>query len=226
MSACGPGTIVGYDSERKLARRTNCGAPDCPNCGKRARARIRARIASGNPNRVFNPTIVHLPDRTPEQEMKLLADAFHKFVLWWNRTNPHNQIEYFEVRECKGARHVHAHIPARCGFVPQHIFRDFMERETGSFIQDIRQVKSVRQLEVYLTNYVTKDMRRIGAMHRYSKSHNYEPKKEERAPDPFLFGLRYYFEPTLLEDKAKEWELRGLTVKWTSKHEVRATGPP
>jgi hypothetical protein len=226
MSACGPGTIVGYDGERKLGRRTNCGAPDCPNCGKRARAIYRAKIRAGRPNRFINPTIIHLPDRTREQELKLLATAFHKFVVWWKRDHPNWEFEYFEVRECKGERHVHLHIAARCGFIPHNVFRDFMERETGSYIQDIRAIKSVRQLEVYLTNYVTKDMRRIGAMHRYSKSHNYEPEKGERAPDPFLFGLRYYFEPTLLEDKAKEWEIRGLTVKWTSKHEVRATGPP
>lgn len=226
MCDCGSGIIAADAGDRKAARTARCKTFECPICGPRRAAELRAKLYEARPNRFFTLTIRHLETRTLSEEVELLKGCWRRFRLWWNRTYPQKQIECCSIWELKGERHAHMHVLARCGFVPVNVLKAFFQKEIGSFKQDVRKIYDLKEVGRYITKYVTKDLVKLPHTHRYAPTHGFFKPSEPPPRDPFFDHMEWRFERQTLAQFAHYWVSRAWRIDLDMKHDLCTVRPP
>lgn len=181
---CPTGTIVlSHDLAVRpvLAR---CGRWRCQVCGPRKARRLRARIAKTAPTRFLTLTL--RPDPTLSSQA-LLDVANHAWSILWRRFRRKfglRAVGYVKVVELTKKGTPHLHILVECPFIAQKWVSKQWKELTGSYIVDVRRIKSQRMLTGYLTSYLTKAMEVPEGRRKWSASAHYVPPEPEPKLEP------------------------------------------
>lgn len=109
---------------------------------------------SGKPERFITLTLRHTPGRTCRDHALLIKQAFPRLVQKIRRK--FGEFEYLLIFELQKNGTPHIHILQRGAYVPQAWLSTEWMRLTGSFIVDIRSIKSTSDVSNYLTKYMGK----------------------------------------------------------------------
>lgn len=175
LTTCPSGTILLSHPSAIRPVPSWCGKWNCHSCGPRKARRLRARIAQTHPTRFLTLTLRADPSRSAQE---LLALANHAWSILWRRFRrrfPSSQLGYAKIVELTRAGTPHLHILVECPFVPQRWIAAQWRELTGSFIVDIRAIKSRRMMANYLTSYLTKALDVPAGHRKWSASAHWVP---------------------------------------------------
>lgn len=178
----------------------------CPDCGPRKARRLRGRLSRTSPNRFVTLTLKASPETPP---LELLAAANRAWSILWRRLRrkwPNEPLGYAKVVELTKAGTPHLHILLQSPYINQRWLSGQWRELTGSFIVDIRKVKSQRMLTGYLTSYLTKSLQVPQGARKWSASNGWvppepEPQLEEGEIRPYAKFLN----ASLLEVRTGYW---------------------
>lgn len=167
FKACGSEAFIEYSAstEQFRLRSNHCGNRICPACRRAYAAKLARKVASAfqqNRSRTLKfLTLTLKPSRAPlEDTLRHLRGFFRRLrqTPLWKRSVSYG-IAAIEVTRGTNNSHWHAHLHVllHSEFMPQQQLSRLWKLITrGSFIVDIRPVKSTDKVAEYITNYVTK----------------------------------------------------------------------
>jgi len=198
---CKSKTIVGYNqAERPAVFPLYCRRWECPDCGPRLVKKARRRLIAGEPTSFLTLTCRPQDDTTPSAQFRKLSIAINHLFKRLRRHYPGQSIEYALVWEKTRKGWPHAHLLLRAPFVPHALISHHWRKLTGSFVVDIRAVRTKGEAASYVAKYLTKNLDRPYRMKRYRTSLHY-------SEAPPRFPLRDYL-------SIVRWE------KWTATAEA------
>ena len=138
-------------------------------------------MSKTSPQRFLTLTLRPSPGMTASQ---LLGIANHAWSILWRRIRrqfPHAKLGYAKIIELTKAGTPHLHILVESPFLRQTWISQQWRELTGSYIVDIRRIKSRRSLATYVTAYLTKALEVPKGHRKWSASRGWVP-PEESAP--------------------------------------------
>jgi len=108
----------------------------------------------------------------------MLAVANRAWSILWRRLRRRwgaRAIGYAKVVELTKAGTPHLHILVECPFISQRELSAAWERLTGSYIVDIRRVRSSKGISGYLSSYLTKALQVPEGMRKWSAARGWVP---------------------------------------------------
>ncbi|GAI64862.1 unnamed protein product [marine sediment metagenome] len=161
---CGHGCLVGHDrlTGRIYIFPLICHKWTCKRCAPLKRWLLIRQIQSGKPNKFITLTWKQCPGDTPREAVILMKKAWPKLVQCIRRE--YGDFQSFLGWELTKQGFPHAHILARCGYIPQRWLSAQCDRLMGSPVVDIRKVNDSDHAARYVTKYVTKGAARTAAM--------------------------------------------------------------
>jgi hypothetical protein len=145
---------------------------------------LRGRIAKTHPTRFLTLTLKPQPSKT---SVELLDLANRSWSILWRRFRRKYgplAVGYVKVVELTKRGTPHLHILVECPFVAQKWLSKQWKELTGSYIVDIRRIKSQRMLTGYLTSYLTKAMEVPPGRRKWSATAHYVPPEPEPELEP------------------------------------------
>jgi len=158
FDSCAKGAIIGYNGERGSIKIVPlfCHKWNCPRCGKQKQKLWRSYALAGEPQRFITLTARPQEGKSKREMCKEMKHAFAQLVQKYRRK--YGEFEYLCAWELTKQGTPHVHILQRGSFIPQaDLSKDWCNR-TGSFIVDVRKVKSQEQVARYVTKYLTKTL--------------------------------------------------------------------
>lgn len=162
--------------------------------------RLRGRIAKTNPSRFLTLTLRPSPTLSASEQLALANHAWS--ILWrrLRRLHPNARLGYAKIVELTKQGTPHLHILVESPFLAQRWLSQQWRELTGSYIVDIRKVKSRRALTGYLTAYLTKAMQVPPGHRKWSSSKGWVPPLEEKELEPGeLKPNAHYFSAAVAE---------------------------
>jgi len=159
-----------------------CAKWNCPECGPRKARRLRSRLSLTNPSRLITLTLRHDARVSPADQLRIANRAWS--ILWrrLRRRFGARAVGYAKIVELTKQGTPHLHIIATVPFIAQTWLAAAWNELTGSFIVDIRRVKSSRGISGYLTAYLTKALLVPPGMRKWSAARAYVPPEPPREP--------------------------------------------
>lgn len=227
MPYCGSEVSVKYQNDgSRLANVLSCRSWHCPECAPRRQARLMAEIIGGKPNRFLTLTSRFDPNKTPEQALSELNDAWRKLRQRICKYYGLDRINCLVVVEPHKTGWPHLHIFLRTKFLAWKWLRDTWEALTGNTHVHIRKIDNHGRAAAYAAKYCTKCTSRIGTKKRYYKSRGYELRPKPR--DRFPRETEVYRETlnTNLEWVIASWYRDALLVDRINLYRAEARPPP
>ena len=165
LSACGQNAWVYVDaSNPKRFKMTAeyCHDRFCVPCARRKAREVSSALRQAVPDRpTLFVTLTLRPDgRTLQQLVDLLLKSFsilRRSAVW--RSTVTGGASFIEIKRSKGVDgwNVHAHVLCEANWIPHQALKDTWAHITGgSFIVDIRRVRTLSDLANYVSKYVSK----------------------------------------------------------------------
>lgn len=164
---CGSEAFVEYSPslDDYRLRSSHCGNRICPACQRAYAHKVRQRLQTFFQHSRSDPpsflTLTLRPSAAPLEDTCRHLKAFFRRLratpLW--KQNVRYGMAVIEVTRGKRGTHWHAHLHCVlwCSFMKQQQISDLWRKITcGSFIVDIRRVKSSDDVSDYVTTYLTK----------------------------------------------------------------------
>lgn len=227
MPYCGSEVSVKYHADgTRLANVLSCRSWFCAECAPRRRNRLMAEIIGGRPNRFLTLTSRFDPNKTPEQGLEELNDAWRKLRRLICKHEGVDQLHCMTIVEQHETGWPHLHIFLRSKFLPWRWLRDTWEALTGNTHVHIRAIDSHGRAAAYAAKYCTKCTNRIGNKKRYYKTRSYDL----RAPQPDRFPREtLLYAETFQKDLpyvVATWHRQRLDVTVVSLWRAEARPPP
>ena len=157
---CGTGALLGWQSETKTLTVLPlfCHSWACPRCSLEKAALWKSVAIRGKAERFL--TLTYRPGSldTPFLIATKLKRAFAKLVMRIRRS--FGSCEYLLVWELTRKNIPHAHVLLRSAFIPQDWLSSNWHQLTGSYITDIRKVRSPRDVAAHMMKYLGKSCSR------------------------------------------------------------------
>lgn len=155
-----------------------------------------------------------VPGTTVDEQAQLLVAHFRMLRQYLMRKLKRRSPTFLAVVEAHESGSPHLHVLLRSGFIHRRLIKEWWEKRTGSFIVDIRIVKSRRQAASYVTKYISKNPARYEHVKRYWCSQDWDPPKkdEQRSTnDEFAWWESISINPLGIARMAYG---DGATLKW------------
>lgn len=202
-----------------------CDRWPCERCGPIKAALLARDIREGEPNKFLTFTIPPSEGRSPDHCARLLKDGV-KACLRYLRKHIDPTLEYVAVFEAHKSGYPHLHLAVRCErFLPQALISQFMEREIGAPVVDVRECSGPAQVADYISKYVSKDVHKFAGVYRYSFSRGYRvrgPLRERPVADA---NVQPVFIRQSFAYRCQEWEARGYIIERTTRYSAIARYP-
>lgn len=182
--ACPTGTIrLTHQTATKLVPAT-CGRWSCGSCGPRKARRLRRRLTRTTPTRLITLTLRPNPAASAREELARANRAWS--ILWrrYKRQFGDAAVGYAKIVELTKAGTPHLHIIAEMPYVPQRSLSAAWNALTGSYVVDIRRVRSRNGIGGYLTSYLTKALAVPEGMRKWSAARGWVPPEEHSELEP------------------------------------------
>lgn len=177
---CPVGTILLQHSLAVKPIPARCGNWACRECGPRKARRLRKRLMLTHPQRFLTLTLKASAAQSPGETLDLANKAWSILFRRLRRKFPTHDLGYAKVVEVTKAGTPHLHILLTCPYVAQAWVSNQWRQLTGSYVVDIRKVKSPRMLNGYLTSYLTKAVSVPPGRRKWSGSKAYVPPEPPR----------------------------------------------
>lgn len=147
----------------------------------------------------------------------LLRLANRSWSILWRRLRRRwgpRAVGYAKIVELTKAGVPHLHILVECPFIAQRELSAMWSELTGSFIVDIRRVRSRRGISGYLSNYLTKALDVPPGMRKWSSARGWVPPEQSPELQPGEIPPAATFRNAELESivaayLASGWQYRG-----------------
>lgn len=194
---CGHGCVVGYDNatDKTYIFPLVCRRWDCEKCGPIKRYITAQKMQSGCPDKFITLTFKARPGFTPQDVLDLMKAAWPKLVKCIRRE--FGSFEYGLGWELHKSGSPHAHILARCGYIPQRWLSAQCDRLLGSPVVDIRKVKNPAHAARYVTKYILKNAAAtslfLGRRRLIQFSRHYLPPRDHSADADRFEGCEWHY---------------------------------
>lgn len=179
---CAEWTLVKSQGSEVAAKPLYCRSWTCEECAPKRKRQLQGRACSGKPTTFITLTVNPRVGADPEERRLELSRAWAKVVKRLRRLHGEKSVEYLAVAETTKRGEAHAHILARCPFIPQSLLSTWMEELIGAKIVDIRKVRNAGEAAAYVSKYLAKDPHQFGAAKRYWASRHYADEGEDFIP--------------------------------------------
>lgn len=161
-----------------------CGRWNCGQCGPRKARRLRKRLAQTTPTRLITLTLRPDPLESPADALKRANRAWS--ILWRRLRRKHGQqaVGYAKIVELTKAGTPHLHIIAEVPYIAQRELSGQWKELTGSYVVDIRKIRSAAGIGGYLTQYLTKALEVPSGMRKWSAANGWVPPEAPPALEP------------------------------------------
>jgi len=146
-----------FDEQELAAVEIGCGKWTCEDCARKLRARVKASVLRGNPNKFLTITVNPEVGASSLDRREMLADAWKRLSARIKRYMGWKKLDYYVVVEATDAGEPHFHIALRCGYIDQRWLSEQMREMIGAPIVDIRRIKHIRGAARYLAKYLAKE---------------------------------------------------------------------
>lgn len=141
----------------------HCSSYFCDTCAKRKQRKLQNRLKNLkiNGRLRFLTLTLSTNDYTPEESLSKISEMFNDFCHRLRHLG--YKFQFFKIIELTKHHQAHLHILINC-FLPRVTVLMLWKSITGSYMVDIREVKSHKKAVEYLTKYMTKT---VSAMSNY-----------------------------------------------------------
>jgi hypothetical protein len=178
---CTPDISVKSSHGAHEANPVRCKRWSCEICAQLNRRRVIALARSGKPTAMLTLTVSSKNYPDPDHaaaDLKRGLVALRKRV---GRLPGSPRISFLAVFEKHKSGWPHMHLLVRAPFLPIRWLKAVWEDITGSYMVDIRAIRTTGQAAFYVAKYVGKDLAAFAHCKRWWRSHDYN---EPRADDP------------------------------------------
>lgn len=186
------GTVIKVQNGKLRVMKLSCKAWSCPTChGDRAKQLIM-EVREGVPQRFITLTVNPLWFDSPEERARKLVSAWRLIRRRFLKERPNAVVEFMAVFERTKAGEPHLHIAQRGSFMPQKWLSRQMEELLGAKVVDIRYIRDLKKVAVYVAKYIGKDPFQFGTLKRYWRSKSYLPMSKAEAKRLRNHGAVFY----------------------------------
>lgn len=178
---CTPEVSVKRDGPQAEAHAVRCKRWSCEICAQINRRRIIALARMGKPTAMLTLTVSNKNYPGPTEAARDLKRGLVALRKRIARAYKGQTMAFLVVYEKHQSGWPHMHLLIRAPFLPVRWLRRVWEEITGSFMVDIRAIKTEGQAAFYVTKYVGKDLAAFEGCKRWWRSHDYN---EPKADDP------------------------------------------
>lgn len=175
---CTPDVSVKRDGPSAEVNAVRCKRWSCEICAQLNRRRIIALARMGRPTAMLTLTVSNKNYPSPvdaARDLKRGLVALRKRIA---RAHPGEKTPFLVVYEKHKSGWPHMHLLIRAPFLPVRWLRRVWEEITGSFMVDIRAIRTEGQAAFYVTKYVGKDVAAFEGCKRWWRSHDYNEPRE------------------------------------------------
>jgi len=186
---CVTGSLLGLNSVTNSIHLIPmfCHKWSCPRCRKRKASKWRGIAQRGQPERFITLTLRATEKLNAREQAHLGKKAFARMVQKIRRE--FGKFEYLLIWELTKKGTPHIHLLQRGTYIPKQRLSDLWCEFSGSFIVDIKSIKSDGDVYKYITKYMGKSIaecsEELNGLRILQKSKNYciLPEKEDEPGD-------------------------------------------
>lgn len=175
---------MGTANEKMKLVPARCRSWKCPDCGPKNARKLADRLALVKANKFLTLTIKADGTRSEQELLDVMNAAWRQLWKRVKRRYPNGRWRYVRVVELTKKRTPHLHILCTLPFIPQRWLARQWGELTGSYIVDIRAIKSARGLAHYLSKYVAKSVEGVAGRRKYGATVGALPPAPRHAPPP------------------------------------------
>lgn len=176
---CTPEVSVNVAAAHGEAAAIRCKRWSCPVCAEINRARVIAIARRSNPRALLTLTVSSADYPDPADAADALKRGLRLMRLRLKRHERLRNFQFLAVFEKHKSGHPHLHLLIKGDFLPWRILRTMWEQITGSFMVDIRRIKSTGMAALYCAKYIGKDLAAFPGCKRWWRSHGFEDEAPE-----------------------------------------------
>jgi len=180
----------------------------------------------GKPTTFITLTSNPATGTTPASRARALARAWPKIVKLAMKKYGYKEIPYLCVFEATKRGEPHLHILCRVKWIDQRWLSNQMRVMIGAPIVDIRQVKSQRQVALYISKYIGKEPHRFATCKRYWSTRSYVLASVELKDGETIWSESWHIIKRGLPELRRLWEAKGYDVAMEGHILIAMAEPP
>lgn len=189
-----------------------CRSWGCDICQPHRQRELIDLAQSGKPTTFITLTSNPATGFSPASRARALVDAWRQVVKRACRKYGYPAIPYLCVFEATKRGEPHLHILCRVKWIDQRWLSNQMKALTGAPIVDIRQVKSQKQVALYISKYIGKEPHRFATCKRYWRTQSWRIATEPKEELDTIWTERWYTINRSLKELARLWKGIGFDV--------------
>lgn len=186
------GTIVKVQGGKLTAIKMTCRSWSCDSCAKDRARSLVAEVKEGMPQRFITLTVNPNWFDSPEDRARRLIAAWRLIRRRFLKMHPNAVFEFMAIFERTKKGEPHLHIAQRGAYVPQKWLSAQLAELIGAPIVDIRYIRDMKKVAMYVAKYVSKDPFKFGTLKRYWRSLKYLKMSKAAARKLRNAGARFY----------------------------------
>lgn len=221
---CGELTLTTLSDDRVVSKAWRCKTWRCPHCRPMLTRKVIARALDGRPTTLLTLTTSPTVEPDPHRAAEMLYRAWRRLIRTLRKQYPEHNIQYMVIWEATKRGHPHIHVLLRAPYIPQKMISDFMNREIGAPVVDIRRIRSKKHVANYVAKYLAKAPYAFVGRQRFHTSRRWRLTPDPWKTDPSRrMPGQWHLVLTQLPYWAEVLSRDGYKVRWIRDDTLIAT---